>query len=279
MIDDLPQRPIRLVALDIDGTLIGEDLDLSPRVRGVVREAVRRDVAVVLATGRIATSAMPYARELGLTLPIIAMQGALVREMPGPGSPRLGRLLDHRTLPVDVVREAVAWSRAHGLAPHCDYLEQMFVQQDDPLAAEYERYEFGRIRLVRDLDAWVRSPVTKVICVAQPPLPTASLAEAREAFAGRADATVSHPLFLEFVAPGVSKGAALRRLARRLRIDMADVLAAGDQLNDLEMVAAAGWGVAMGHAPAELRAVARVVAPPIDEDGIADVLERLVLRQ
>jgi hydroxymethylpyrimidine pyrophosphatase-like HAD family hydrolase len=91
--------------------------------------------------------------------------------------------------------------------------------------------------------------------------------------------TVSHPLFLEFVAPGVSKGAALRRLARRLGIDMADVLAAGDQLNDLEMVAAAGWGVAMPHAPAALRAAARVIAPPLEEDGLARVLEELILRR
>ena len=272
-----PGRPIRLVALDIDGTLVDDDLHLSPRVVAAVREAARRGIAVVLATGRIATSALPYARELGLTLPVIASQGALVREMPPPGSSRLGRLLDHRPLPADVVRAALAWSRERGLVPHLNHLERMVVQADDPWADDYGRFEFGRVHLVPDLDAAVRSPVTKVIGVAEPPLPTASLGDARAAFAGRADVTVSHPMFLEFVAPGVSKGAALRRLAQRLRIEMADVLAAGDQLNDVEMVAAAGWGVAMPHAPAELLAVARVVAEPLDEDGLARVLEDLVL--
>ena len=124
----------------------------------------------------------------------------------------------------------------------------------------------------------VRHPVTKVISVGDAPATDErSLGDARAAFDGRAVVTVSHPMFLEFVAPGVSKGAALRWLARRLRIELRDVLAIGDQLNDLEMVAEVGFGVAMPHGPAELLAVARLVAPPFDEDGAAQVLEAYVL--
>ncbi len=78
-------RRIRLVALDLDGTLIGEDLRLPPRTTAAIRAAVERGVHVVLATGRMTTSALPYARELGLRAPLIGLQGALVREMPAPG--------------------------------------------------------------------------------------------------------------------------------------------------------------------------------------------------
>ena len=130
-----------------------------------------------------------------------------------------------------------------------------------------------------DLDAWVRRPVTKIISVAPPPRPESLLPRAVADFAGRADPTVSHPTFLEFLAPGVNKGLAVRFLARRLGVDLRDVLAIGDQLNDREMIAEVGTGVAMSGSPEALSAVARIVAPPLEEEGAAQVLEELVLRR
>lgn len=84
-------------------------------------------------------------------------------------------------------------------------------------------------------------------------------------------------MFLEFLAPGVNKGRAVRYLARRLGVELRDVLAIGDQRNDIEMLAEVGIGVAMADAPDEVRAVARLVAPPLGEEGAAQVLEELVL--
>ena len=100
-----------------------------------------------------------------------------------------------------------------------------------------------------------------------PPLPTEVAPLARERFAGRADVTISHPRFLEFVAPGVSKGRAIRWLARRLKVPLGATLAIGDQWNDLEMLAEVGHGAAMPTAPAEVRAVARYVAPSVERRG------------
>jgi hypothetical protein len=84
-------------------------------------------------------------------------------------------------------------------------------------------------------------------------------------------------MFLEFLAPGVNKGRAVRFLARRLGVDLRDTLAIGDQRNDVEMIAEVGFGVAMDGAPAVVRAVARLVAPPLAEEGAAQVIEELVL--
>ena len=100
---------------------------------------------------------------------------------------------------------------------------------------------------------------------------------ARERFAGRADVTISHPRFLEFVAPGVSKGRAIRWLARRVKVPLGATLAIGDQWNDLEMLAEVGHGTAMPTAPAEVRAVARYVAPSVSDEGVARMIEALVL--
>jgi 3-deoxy-D-manno-octulosonate 8-phosphate phosphatase KdsC-like HAD superfamily phosphatase len=84
-------------------------------------------------------------------------------------------------------------------------------------------------------------------------------------------------MFLEFLAPGVNKGRAVRYLARRLGVDLRDVLAIGDQRNDIEMLLEAGTGVAMADAPEAVRAVARIVAPPLADEGAAQVLEELLL--
>ncbi len=139
----------------------------------------------------------------------------------------------------------------------------------------------GRLTLVPSLDGWLarRRTVTKVIAVGKSPRPREAYDDALARFAGRAEPTISHPEFLEFVAPGVSKGEAVTWLARREGIPMAQVMAVGDQLNDVEMIVAAGHGVAMGNAPEEVRSLARYVAPDVAEQGAAQMIERLVLER
>lgn len=268
---------IRLVALDLDGTLVDRDLQLSPRVVAAVRAVVERGVHVAIVTGRMTTSALPFALQLGLRDPIVGLQGAVVREMPAAGSTRLGRLVLHTPLPAEVARDALAWCRGVGLSPHVNRLERMILGADDPRSRDYSDRAFGRTLIVPNLDAWLRRPVTKVISSGPLGLAPNALAAARAAFGGRADATVSDPRYLEFVAPGVHKGRGLRFLARRLGVEMRHTVAIGDQVNDLEMLGEAGLGIAMASAPAEVRAVARAVAPAVQEDGVAVVLEELVL--
>jgi hydroxymethylpyrimidine pyrophosphatase-like HAD family hydrolase len=223
------------------------------------------------------TSALPFARLLELRDPIVGYQGALVRAMPGPSSNGLGRLLSHRPLPAAVARDAVVWARQAGLDPHLNHLEILVFPADDPRHEDYSAFLGARAVRVPDLERWIRHPVTKVVAVAPPPRPVVSLEAARRAFAGRADVTVAHPRFLEFVAPGMSKGRAVRWLARRHGLELGAVLAIGDQLNDVEMIAAVGHGTAMPSAPTAVVAAARYLAPPIEDDGAAQVIEELAL--
>ena len=272
-----PAFPIRLIALDIDGTLVGDDLIIGPRTRAAVRAAMDRDVAVSLVTGRMVSSALRFAEELGLTGPIVGYQGGLARAMPAPDSRRLGRLLVHTPIPAQTARAVVHWTREHGLDPHLNHLERFILRADDPRADDYSDFMGARAELVPDLEASIRHPITKVLAVGEPPLPTELAPLARDAFLGKADVTISHPRFLEFVAPGVSKGRAIRWLARRLGVTLGATLAIGDQWNDLEMIAEVGHGAAMPTAPAEVLAVARYVAPPVLEEGSARLIEALVL--
>ena len=109
-----PQLPIRLIALDIDGTIIGDDGIVGARTRAAIRAAMERDIAVSLVTGRMVSSAMRFARDLGLSQPIVGYQGGLIRAMPDPGSPNLGRLLMHTAIPAEAARQIVGWTREHG---------------------------------------------------------------------------------------------------------------------------------------------------------------------
>ncbi len=272
-----PILPIELVALDIDGTLIGDDLVVSRDTRAAVRAATTRGVHVSLVTGRMVSSALRFARELDLTAPIVGYQGGLIRSMPEPGSRRLGRLLVHTPIRAETAREIVAWTRARGLDPHLNHLERFILREDDPNADDYSAFMGARAELVADLAGSIRHPITKVLAVGEPPLPTQLAPLARARFAGLADVTISHPRFLEFVAPGVSKGRAVRWLARRLGVALGATLAIGDQWNDLEMLAEVGHGTAMPTAPWAVRSAARYVAPALADEGVARMIELLVL--
>jgi hydroxymethylpyrimidine pyrophosphatase-like HAD family hydrolase len=294
-----PEFPVRMLALDIDGTLVGPDVRLSDRTRDVIGEAVRRGVKVSLATGRMPSSATVFALQLGLSDPVIGHQGAIVRAMPevaggpvrhdgviaaataDPSRPPfrgpVGRLLHHEPMRPEVIRDAIAWCLANGLDPHVNHLERILVQEGDPHFADYSAYLGKDAEVVPDLAAAIDRPMSKVISVGVPPRPMELIAEARRQFAGRATATVSHPRFLEFTAPGVSKGRAVAWLAHRAGIPMGNVLTMGDALNDLDMIRDAGHGAAMTTAPDEVRQHARYIAGPVEEDGAARIIEDLVL--
>ncbi|MCJ7712542.1 MAG: HAD hydrolase family protein [Chloroflexi bacterium] len=276
-----------MVALDIDGTLVGPDFQLSERTVSAIGEAVRRGVKVSLATGRMPSSAVVFANRLGLVEPIVGHQGAVVRAMPDPGARgdigppprrgRIGRILSHQPLPADVMADAVRWCFANGLNPHLNHLERMIVQEGDPNFADYSAYLGREAETVPDLVRDVRTPVSKLISVGEPGRPMALIEDARRLFAGRASPTVSHPRFLEFVAQGVSKGRAVAWLAHHAGVPMGQVLALGDALNDVEMIQDAGHGAAMATAPAEVQLAGRYIAPPVASDGAAVMIEALVL--
>jgi Cof subfamily protein (haloacid dehalogenase superfamily) len=272
-----PEQPIRLIALDIDGTLVDKDLRIGERTYAAIGEAMRRGIAVSLVTGRMATSAMPFANSLSLTGPLVAQQGALIRAMPAPGAKGLGRLLYHRPLRPEVTIEIVHWCRERDLVPHFNHLEWMVVASDEARLEEYRLFVGDRLRIVPDILARAARPVTKVVAIGEDEHSLDVLDEARAHFAGRAEVTLSHPRFLEFMAPGVSKGAAIKWLARRLGVPLGQSMAIGDQYNDLEMISEVGHGIAMPSAPDAVQAAARFVAPPVAEEGAAQMIERIAL--
>ena len=137
------------------------------RTVAAISGAIERGVSVSIATGRMATSALRFARELGLRDPIVAYQGALIRAIPEPGDEHLGRLLFHRPLAAAATREVIDWTRSIGLDPHVNHLERFVIRADDPRAEDYSSFLGGRAVVVDDLRRLGAAPVSKVIAVSR----------------------------------------------------------------------------------------------------------------
>jgi Cof subfamily protein (haloacid dehalogenase superfamily) len=272
-----PRRPC-LVAVDLDGTCLDADQRLAPRTRDAVRATVAGGTAVVVATGRMYRSALPWARILGVTAPLLCYQGALVRAMPDGNGTAMGPLLFEDPLAADAAERALALARERGWHRQAYQDDLMLCEEDRPEAHLYAGIAGVEINLVDDLAPLLRRGSTKVVCVVTD-LDEAARCEAamREALGGAALVTRSLPQFVEITNPVASKGRALRRLCEHLGVHLARVVAIGDAPNDSDMLGAAGYAVAVEGAPESLLRRADVRCATAGEGGVGEVLEALGL--
>ena len=259
-------RP-KLVAIDLDGTLLKGDKTISPRNRAAVAGLVARGVTVVVCTGRPPRTARVFAEQLELVDLAIVYNGGAVYSFAED------RALARFDFPGEVAREAVEKLRGAHPGVTCG-LESAYGWFVDT-----ERYDIVRQGVVPyetepdgvgDTLAFIRDEVTKLLFWHPEESPEA-LNRTLEGLP--VHGTWSMPRLLEVVGPGVNKCAALERVAADLGLSAEDVAAFGDQHNDLEMLAWAGFGVAMGNADKDVRALADWVADDADDDGVAAVIE------
>ncbi|MGE5598226.1 MAG: HAD family hydrolase [Bacteroidota bacterium] len=263
--------PVKLLFLDLDDTLLGGDLRISRANQEAIRAAVRRGVQLTLASGRMFRSMRPYAEELGIALPLVAYNGALARSLSGED-------LWHTPLDNAAARELLDRLAGRDVTVNLYLDDRLFVKELDERARAYAVNAGVAAEPVGDLPAFLggREP-TKMLAIGDPALLAELRRELGDALAGRVEVTPSKPHYLEFMAPGVSKAAALVRLAAALGVPAGETMAVGDGPNDLAMLAAAGIGVAVGNAPAEVLDRAPHVVAPADQDGVAEAIERFIL--
>jgi len=265
------------VLLDLDGTCLdSEDQFLHPRVRAAVREAAQR-VPVIVATGRMYRSALPWCRELGIRTPVVCYQGALVRELPPPEG--TGAVLLDEGVPSAVALRALHVARAHDWHFQAYQDDELYCEQDRPEARLYARIAGVPINFVSDLAVLLeRATSTKAICVIEDPVEVDRCIETmtRE-LKPDARVTRSLPQFVEIVSPRVSKAAACALVCERLGVRITDAVAIGDAPNDIEMLDAAGFAIVVSSAPASVLAHADATCNPPREAGVADALAALGL--
>lgn len=264
----------RLVALDLDGTVIGHDLVIPAVVREAIAEAQAAGVVVTLATGRMFGATIPFARQLAITAPLICYQGALIRD------PLTDDVLLATNMPGDEAAEAVRLLLDRDIFVLAYIDERLHIAERRPELDHYLSLhpEGAEVVVSDDLPADVRAAApTKLLFIAEPPRVTEELARLTPHFGDRLIVTRSHAYYGELTAPGIGKGKALEHLASHLGIPREATLAIGDQENDLSMIAWAGLGLAIGNAIPIIKETAAAVIPSVHEAGVAWAIRRYVL--
>ncbi len=258
---------IRLIALDIDGTLAGDDHRISDRTRKAIAHARERGIAVTLATGRMFAATLPYAEAIGIDAPLICYQGGWVQGMGGP--------VLHRTpLGEELARSALDLGRERGWHTVLYADGRLFLRRIVHPQRFYQRLLGPDPTVVTSLTSLLETlTADKVLYVANPEQISGMARELEARFAGTAEVVQSHAKFVEVVPLEVNKGRALAWLADYLQVDRREVMAVGDQQNDLPMLQWAGMGVAMGNAVGAVKAIADWIAPTVTEDGAAIAIE------
>jgi hydroxymethylpyrimidine pyrophosphatase-like HAD family hydrolase len=261
-------RPIKLVASDLDGTLLRPDETVSERTMAAILATRRAGIILVLVTGRPPRNLGPIAERLGVGGIAICANGAVVWDLD------TGTILDLTPLAADLaIRLVRALRAAIPGALFAVELEGGFGREagwaDGLLPAAPDALEADALELIT-------GPVTKLL-LRHPTLPFAEVAgRARAAVGEQAVVTWAGTRVVEISAPGVTKAFALERLCRRLGIRPQEVVAVGDMPNDLAMLAWAGRSVAVANAADEVLAAADEVTASNVDDGVALVLERVV---
>ena len=266
---DFPRR-VKAIASDLDRTLIGENYELRERTAGAIAAAQAAGIHVVIVTGRMFRSVRPYLELAGLDDLVVCYQGAIVAD------PVSGRFLRHVTIPLELARETIAAVEREGFQLNCYVDDNLYVARMTPESHSYAEHQRIPIDTVGNLLEWLASPPTKLVVIGEPTALDGLAERLREQFAERLYISKSLPFFLELASPEVSKGAGLAFVADQLGFSSTETVAFGDGENDVELLDWAGYSIAVANAGADLRARADFVCPPVQEEGVAQVIEAML---
>ena len=290
----MTQRRIRILALDVDGTLLDPDGTLRPRTAAAVARAARAGIRPVLCTGRRYRRARPIAAQLGLDAPIVCNSGAIVKD------PQ-----DHRTLwradfdPALVLEVLDLFD--HHDQPAVTFTDRSpdeadFIIPQFPTGRPFFDDYVGQNREHAEVDAdWAPSLrlgksrsqprencLFHVCAIGSRPEMLAFQRAAHERLNGQVQTFVQRsPRYVgtmcEVLRSDASKWSAILHLARLWNVEPAEICAVGDDVNDVPMIRNAGLGVAMGHASADVLAAADLVTGDHDQDGVAMLVDEVLL--
>lgn len=267
----------KMVVSDLDGTLLNSKKQLSDKTIQIIKELQKKDIFFVMATGRLDVMTKAYVKQIPNTKYVVGCDGAMIRDMSSK------ELIYSNEISSEVCKKTFDICKESGLSYYV-FAEEALVG-DNP---ENERLkihtEFNKnvpeeqqmpIVFVDDLKTYVENHrVYKIVASHQDKNYLDEVAEVIKAETG-ADAIRSGARVLGIKQKGVSKADALIHLTESLGIDMKDVVAFGDEVNDIEMLKAVGYGVAMGNADDGVKACTNHMTRTNDKDGVAVVLEQL----
>ncbi|NEW08459.1 HAD family phosphatase [Paenibacillus sp. SYP-B3998] len=248
--ESMDSSSFKLIALDMDGTLLNEEKRISEENREAILAALKAGKTVIMSTGRGVQSAMPYVKELGLCTPIVAVNGSEVWESPD-------KLLSRTLLEAETVHRLHALALEHDSWWWAYAVEGIFNRESESMDIDHLNWlKFGYYTENLEKLALIRTTV---------------------AGWGILEITNSHPCNIELNPRGVSKASGVEAVCQLLNITMSEVIAMGDSENDISMIRAAGLGVAMGNAQEEVKRVADLTTLTNEEHAVAKVIHDYLL--
>ena len=272
--------PHRLVVCDFDGTLLNGPGPVSPAVRRAMQDTVDAGYWITVCTGRGYQLLKPYLDQVVVNAPLICCNGALILDLCSL------QVIYSAPTPLQVAHDAIRLAIARGwrvLAYFADMQTLLYYGYSpfDPPHTTRPGYQLirGDAVVAEGVDplAVISEPLQKLMVLAPRSGATPEFVSAiQESVGNRATVVLSSPRAAELLLPGASKGEGMKRVARLVRVPRRNTVAIGDGDNDVDMLRWAGMGIAMGNAMPAVKAAAAWVAPPVDQDGVAIALQRLL---
>ncbi len=263
---------IKMFVTDIDGTLLPAGKEVSVANVAAVHEMIRAGVTVILATGRMHSAAIPIANQLGVSVPIISYNGALIKSS-------AGEILHTHYMDAEFVLKLIDFFQERGWHIQSYSGDVLYVPERNAGVDFYE----SSINVKAVEVGWNglrehSKDVPKLLSVSLNSDDTdVKLSAAEKIFGGQIEITRSAPQFAEFMSLGVSKASAIKIFADKLGIANDEILAIGDSDNDLQMLTSVGLGVAMGNALPSVKAAVKHITDTCENDGFAKAVYDYVL--
>ena len=262
------RKKIKLVVTDIDGTLMPINGSLPQQIKDTVNKMKSAGVKVVLATGRMYKAAEPVKHELGLDTPIICYQGSMIRDE--------NEICFEQNVPKSTAAEIIKHIRSYNAHTNLYLRDRLIVENDDKYIKEYAGDRDLKYEVVSDL-LDVVDDATKLLAIHENADLVTKIRDDMKKIYPDLNIVKSTDYYCEFVNKNADKGIAIKFLAEKWGIQTDEILAIGDQDNDIQMLEAAGVGIAMGNGSPNIKKIADHICPTVLEYGFKTAMEEFVL--
>ncbi|MGF7186042.1 hypothetical protein GGQ84_002135 [Desulfitispora alkaliphila] len=265
-------KGIRLIAVDLDDSLLDDNFEISHENIEAIEAARDKGIEVTIATGRMYRSALPYAKQLKLSLPIVTYQGAMIKDF------SQNQLIYHQPVDLPIAKEIAAECHQMGLHLNTYIDDSIYVAEETEEGKQYQNIANVPMETVGPLTDFMEKGPTKMLVIA----PETRLNELSQRWQQQYETslylTKSKPNFLEIMDKRVNKGVGLLKVTQDLGIYNRDeIMVIGDSYNDIPMFEIAGISVAMDNARSEVKDQATHVTRDNKNSGVAKAIADLVL--
>ena len=263
-------KKYKMLVSDIDGTILGSSNKITQRVKNAIAKASEKGLKIVIATGRMHSATTHITQELALSTPVISYQGAIIRD-------------NQKLYQCIYIDTALAFEIINKLREYGEHINvytenDLYVEKVSERLLNYVEVRHIGYKKVDKFEDIRNKKILKIITITNTPEKNNLIKEEmNKKYGDILNVVKSTDIYCEFVNKYADKSYALKYLADFWNIPVEEVIAVGDQENDISMIKTAGFGVAMANGCEKIKAVADYICPSVDDDGVAQLIEEYML--